>query len=58
LKERTKELLFVSVRAERDWRVNQASKSLLVLFFRKELLPCFTPPPSTPAAIHHAPNLP
>jgi hypothetical protein len=41
LKKRTKKLLFVSVRVNRCGRVKQASKSFLVLFFKKELLPCF-----------------
>jgi hypothetical protein len=41
LEKRTKKLLLDSVRASRIGHVNQQSKSLLVLFFRKELLPCF-----------------
>jgi hypothetical protein len=39
LKKRTKKLLILSVRVDRSWRVNQESKSFLVLFFKKELLP-------------------
>jgi hypothetical protein len=38
LKKRTKNLLLASVRTSRIGRVNQTTKSLLVLFFRKELL--------------------
>jgi hypothetical protein len=41
LKKSTKKLLFASRRAGRIGRVNQCSKSFLVLFFKKELLPCF-----------------
>jgi hypothetical protein len=36
---RTKKLSPVSVRAGRNGRANQSSKSFLVLFFKKELLP-------------------
>jgi hypothetical protein len=38
LKKRTKKLLLSSVRGGRADRVNQYSKSFLVLFFKKELL--------------------
>jgi hypothetical protein len=41
LKKRTKKLLLYSVRSSRIGRVNQASKSFLVLFFKKELLSYF-----------------
>jgi hypothetical protein len=41
LKKRTKKLLRDLVRAGRIRRVNQPDKSFLVLFFKKELLPCF-----------------
>jgi len=41
LKKRTKKLLLAAVRTGRIRRVNRWRKSLLVLFFRKELLPCF-----------------
>jgi photosystem II stability/assembly factor-like uncharacterized protein len=41
LKKRTKKLLPASVRAGRNRHVNQTIKSFLVLFFKKELLPCF-----------------
>jgi hypothetical protein len=41
LKKRTKKLLLASIRASLIGRVNQQRKSLLVLFFRKELLPRF-----------------
>ena len=40
LKKRTKKLLLSLVRADRACRVNQQDKSFLVLFFKKELLPC------------------
>jgi hypothetical protein len=39
LKKRTKKLLRFPVRAELALRVNQHGKSLLVLFFKKELFP-------------------
>jgi hypothetical protein len=38
LKKRTKKLLFVGSRAS---RIRRGSKSFLVLFFKKELLPSF-----------------
>jgi hypothetical protein len=38
LKKRTKKLLLSSVRGGRSDRVDQHSKSFLVLFFKKELL--------------------
>jgi hypothetical protein len=41
LKKSTKKLLFSSLRTGRIGRVNQWSKSFLVLFFKKELLSCF-----------------
>jgi hypothetical protein len=41
LKKRTKKLLLDLVRVDRGLRVNQSSKSFLVLFFKKELLPAF-----------------
>jgi hypothetical protein len=41
LKKRTKKLLLTSVRPDRAGRVNQTSKSFLVLFFKKELLSSF-----------------
>jgi len=40
-KKSTKKLLFTSVRTDRVCRVNQTSKSFLVLFFKKELLSSF-----------------
>jgi hypothetical protein len=40
LKKRNKKLLLASVRAGRNDRVNQTSKSFLFLFFKKEILPC------------------
>jgi hypothetical protein len=39
LNKRTKKLLLSSIRGGRADRVNQHSKSFLVLFFKKELLP-------------------
>jgi hypothetical protein len=39
LKKRTKKLLLLGMRTDRTGRVNQHSKSFLVLFFKKELLP-------------------
>jgi hypothetical protein len=41
LKKRTKKLLLITVRSDRGGRVNQLSKSFLVLVFKKELLSCF-----------------
>jgi hypothetical protein len=38
LKKRTKKLLLSSIRGGRAHRVNQHSKNLLLLFFKKELL--------------------
>jgi hypothetical protein len=42
LKKRTKKLLFLGVRTDRIGRLNQQSKSFLVLFFKKQL-PAFLP---------------
>jgi hypothetical protein len=44
LKKRTKKLLLSSVRGRHAHRVNQQSKSFLVLFFKKELLPLWPLP--------------
>ncbi len=44
LKKRTKKLLLSSVRGGRSDRVNQHTKSFLVLFFKKELLPAWPSP--------------
>jgi len=41
LKKRTKKLLLSAVRIGLDFRINQQSKSFLVLFFKKELLSCW-----------------
>jgi hypothetical protein len=44
LKKRTKKLFLFSVRTDLTCRVNQQIKSFLVLFFKKELLPCWPSP--------------
>jgi hypothetical protein len=41
LKKRTKKLLLDQLLLDRAYRASQHNKSLLVLFFRKELLSCF-----------------
>jgi len=44
LKKRTKKLFLSTVRTNVARRVNQQSKSFLVLFFKKELLSCWPLP--------------